>query len=733
MLFMKRISFFFIFIILGLSSCKKSLDTKPTDFYTPVNYYNTSAQLQQALIGCYGLLASQNMWGQYLNYEFNSSTDEVMSNQNNANAANRAATFTYDATSSYIAGTWQAIYLCISNCNGLIDNINKPTMDSTQRNVIKGQVMFLRGYCYFLLTSNWGNVPLILHQPAITDVNVVPTAQKDVYTQIESDMKAAESLLQTQTSIKLGYNDVVTQEGVQAMLARVYLYWAGYPLNNTAKYQDALMYASKVINAGTHSLNPDYKQVFINLCKDVYDVKEDLWEVGSYGTPAGGTGSKSNDYGNFVGIQSTLVTADTSSYAAADWTCITQKLYDAYPLNTGVPVVMQPSPDQRRDWNCANYKFLAATATATNPLGRQKVTIANPWLMCPGKIRREYVPYAVRTGANYNINIQLMRYSDVLLMYAEAYNWVNKSPGAATGATTMPTSAYDAINMVRRRGWGILYGNVVKNIAVTSGGSGYTTAATATFTGGGGTGATATPIFTNGVLTNLIITNPGTGYTGTTSLTIAGGGGTGATATVAIANGKISTVQVVNRGSGYTNGVTVTISGGGGSGATGTATVVNGVVTNVIITSPGTLSTTGPYYTSAPTVTITGGGGTGATAMAAITNNTDADLANGLSQTDFQTAVRDERMRELCFEFVRKGDLIRWFGDGAGYGNNGTGTSYAAYMNNFATYAITNGTNVVPGAFLAAIYQSVTPKHVLQPMPTYEMGLDHSLNQNPGW
>ena len=117
---------------------------------------------------------------------------------------------------------------------------------------------------------------------------------------------------------------------------------------------------------------------------------------------------------------------------------------------------------------------------------------------------------------------------------------------------------------------------------------------------------------------------------------------------------------------------------------------------------------------------ITGGGGTGATATAAITNTTDADLTAGLSQGDFQQAIEDERMRELCFEFVRKPDLIRW-------------GVFVSTMNNFASYAIANGTNTSPGAYLAQIYQSVAPKHVLQPIPSYELSLDHALQQNPGW
>jgi hypothetical protein len=608
----------------GLVSCKKFLDTKPTDFYTPVNYYNTAAELQQALTGCYGLLANQDMWGQYLNYEFCSATDELISNQNNANASNRAATYTYDATNSYIGSAWQYLYLLINNANNVLDNIDKPAMDTAQRNLIEGQAMFLRGYCYFILTTNWGNVPLVLHQPAITDVNVPASTQADVYTQVIADMQQAETLLQTQTEASLGYDDVVTVDAVDAMLARVYLYMAGYPLNDVARYKDVLTYTNKVINSGRHSLNPSYQQVFINLCQDKYDVQESIWEVGSYGSAAGATNAKSNDYGNFVGVQSNYITTDTTSYLSAAWTCVTLKLFSSYAVDPTSTTTPQASYDLRRDWNCANYKY------AGTP--RVKSTTTNPWLMFPGKIRREYCPWTVRSGASYNVNIPLMRYADVLLMNAEAENYVN-GPDAV---------AYSDINTVRRRGYGILYGNVVKSIVLTDGGSGYTTAPT------------------------------------------------------------------------------VTISGGGGSGATATAIVASGKVTGITITSRGSLTTSGPYYSSAPTVTFSGGGGAGAAAAATITSSTDADLASGLGQGDFQLAIEDERMREMCFEFVRKADLIRW------------GT-FVSTMNNFANYAVANGTNSTPGAFLAQIYSSVSAKHLLQPIPSYELSLDHALVQNAGW
>lgn len=75
----------------------------------------------------------------------------------------------------------------------------------------------------------------------------------------------------------------------------------------------------------------------------------------------------------------------------------------------------------------------------------------------------------------------------------------------------------------------------VGSIAVTAGGTGYTSAPTISFTGGTGTGAAATAVVENGVVTSINVTAPGTGYTSAPTVVFTGGVGTGATATAALA------------------------------------------------------------------------------------------------------------------------------------------------------------------------------------------------------
>ena len=145
---------------------------------------------------------------------------------------------------------------------------------------------------------------------------------------------------------------------------------------------------------------------------------------------------------------------------------------------------------------------------------------------------------------------------------------------------------------------------------IVSGGTGYTAASTTlTIDGGGGTGATATPVITNGIITGVNVTNVGNNYSTPPTILI----GT-----------SIQSITIANAGTNYTTAATIEITGGGGTGATADLVFFQGIgtiITGVNITNAGS------GYTSIPTVTINPNGpGSGAVVGTITLTGTGANI-----------------------------------------------------------------------------------------------------------
>lgn len=180
---------------------------------------------------------------------------------------------------------------------------------------------------------------------------------------------------------------------------------------------------------------------------------------------------------------------------------------------------------------------------------------------------------------------------------------------------------------------------------------------------------------TSGVTLSVDPLNPGTGYTAATTLQITGGGGNYASASVAIAAGGLGTITMRNIGQNYSSAPTVTVVSTTGAGA---------VVTASLIPKPATV---------------------------------DIYVQAGLSQQQFLDTVMSERAKELCFEGMRRADLIRW--NKLGSKINETRTALNAIRANYFYPAFTNFTE---------------NKHELYPFPLSETDVNKNIGrQNPGY
>jgi hypothetical protein len=421
----KTIVLFITILMLAGTSCKKFLATKPQDFSSPEQYYSTEKELNEALNGVYASLTTTSTYGLYLSLFLAHGSDEAFY-KSTTSAANAMA-YDHNTADTYVNQVWRDLYIGINRANYLLANIDKPQMDEGARNVIKGEALFLRAFMYFNLVSLWGDVPLMLEPTEDSRNTDNPrTPSRQVFEQIVSDMIAAKDLVNSYTVT--GKPVHISKTAVMGMLARVYLKMAGEPLKDVSKYADARAWADSVIRSGIHRLNPDYKQVFINETADRYDVEynETLWEIEFFGNNTGPLKMG----GRFVNYASTLNRDNVAGYA-----------YERIGV-TGTLFKMYEPGDLRRDWNIAPYSFRGNKGTEEVPKADTDI-----YSRSCGKWRRKYEEFLPRSTDYSPANFPMIRYSDVLLMFAEADNEVSGEP--------FP-DAYNAINQVRRRGFGKL-------------------------------------------------------------------------------------------------------------------------------------------------------------------------------------------------------------------------------------------------------------------------------------
>jgi hypothetical protein len=413
--------------LLGMTGCRKFLTTHPDDFVAPQANYSTRSQLLEALAGVYDVLGMERKYLYANDFYTYSYACSDLSFYDRSSQTTGPEVYNFDYTDPIINETWEALYTGIERANNLIAYIDVASgVDATERDAILGEAEFLRGYYYFLLVSSFGDVPLRTEPTTETGANTVEvprTPAKEVYAQILKDMTDAEQ--KCYSAIHFTDASRISKTAVEGVLARVCLTMAGYPLHDTEKYKDALNWAQKVRQSGIHHLIPDYKQIFIDELQEKYDAvnKGVLWEAQFFGN-ATGINEEEGRLGNTNGITYTAANfADTGySYGFIN---ATKKLYNLYE-----------SGDLRRDWCIAPYGYAGTDRVEKGNLIYDRNM---------GKWRRSYETLLPKNKNFNGTNFPILRYADVLLMLAEAENEVN-------GPTQI---AYDAINQVRRRGYGL--------------------------------------------------------------------------------------------------------------------------------------------------------------------------------------------------------------------------------------------------------------------------------------
>ena len=498
------------FIILTAGSCNSFLDTKPKDALFPGNYYKTPQELDYALTSVYHTLGTDGLYGNNVLYLLGWSADEGFMNR--TTIATGAFRLNHTTSDTYVTAFWRELYNGINRANNLLENVdNNQSIDAAKRRTVRGEALFLRAYYYFLLVQNYGGVPLKLESSkSPTEVHSEKASVKAVYDQVIKDMTEAEGLVQDISTS--GFGGRISKSAVRGILMRVNLYMAGYPLKETARYQEVINWGKKIMQDGlaAHAMNPSFSNIFITIAEEKYDIKESIWEA-----EFAGNGTDVYVETGRNGWINGIATPNTNTGRADAYMYYTAKLYNSYERG-----------DLRKYWCIPHFNYAnLPAASGTKTLISEITSEPTKYARTPGKFRREYETLIPKMATRSPINVPLLRYTDVLMMYAEALNEV-QGPVA---------EAVNIVNSVRRRGWS----TGIKSFTITNGGSGYTTAPAVTISGNGGAAAKA--VITNGSVTSIVLDRDPSGimyslagkYTSAPTVTITGDG-SGAQATAEI-------------------------------------------------------------------------------------------------------------------------------------------------------------------------------------------------------
>jgi hypothetical protein len=428
---MKKYIIYLLATVAVTSSCTDLLDVDPLDFTAPQTFYSSEKELKSALAAVYNPMVQQ--YGNNIPVYFCMGSDEGFSKE--SSPVSRPDYYNFDAANTCIEAVWTGLYKGIDRASVLIENADRADCDPSAITRAKGEALFLRAYYHFLLTAYWGDVPMKLESTKSAMEGSTPRIPAaEIYAQTVRDMEEAIDMVDDIETVKFGGE--VNKAAVRGILARVCLHAAGRT-GNPAYYskarEHALFLMEEAQNTGKYALNPDYRNIFIKLMQDKYDIRESLFEVEFWGNA-----DNVNSARQLNGFVSYFGTIFNSTYEGDANTSMarTRGYYYATPLFFD----SFEEGDLRREWNTLDYSFRSYTTlthVAVDPLCKFRFI---------GKYRREYeVNFPIYTWGN-STNLPLLRYADVLLMFAEADNEVNSG--------TTPESL-DAVNQVRRRAFGL--------------------------------------------------------------------------------------------------------------------------------------------------------------------------------------------------------------------------------------------------------------------------------------
>lgn len=401
-------------------SCEKDfLEKTPIVGVTEENFYRTEADAIAGVNAAYASLQFQLspeghfrwFWGDIM------SDDAVKggSGDNDVNELLQLETFKGPANTVLLEAEWGADYEGIYRANVVLEKVPAIEMDEDLKARILGEARFIRAWNFYNLVTMFGGVPLVDHVLAPSEYNMPRASADEVWDLIENDLITAANDLWLRSEYSTAELGRITKGAAQALLVKAYLW--------REKWLEAKSMAEAVINSGEYQLVADYADIF-----PLYgeNNEESIFEI-QYMNASGGNWGKNNaNEGSFTNV----FTRARGQFAGYGFNIPTQDFVDEF-FKEGFEDPRLVSTVFRVGDEMGDRGTFTIEATGGLPYEYYSKKYFNN--------KSEDAPFG-DPNPNGGSNDRVIRYSDVLLMHAEAaYH------------TGDEESARNSLNMVRAR------------------------------------------------------------------------------------------------------------------------------------------------------------------------------------------------------------------------------------------------------------------------------------------
>lgn len=423
-----------------LTSCEDTLD-KPSRTADDLDFvFEDEDKAELFIKGCYRALTYSELWRPFIDPTITASCEEDL-----VGGRPRSANFAYDTKLPATATTvYSQSYKTIELCNNALERL--ASLPATaKRDALIAEATFIRAYAYHELIRFYGDVPAIFKPiSSEPDETWYPhrSDRDGIYDRIIGEMQACVDDLPWFS--ESGYGSAperLTRQAAKGILARICLYAGGYSLRwNTETNDPSTLHMARradesrvrefyqiandaledvfargensLIQVGTGGMSA-YQTLFYNYCQRNFGVtsQEMMWQIAQLGS------TTNNDFGLYNGQPG----SNGGTYGARK--TLQVKLPTFY--------LSFDAADTRRDVICANYSCTFLTQKEDN---YDDVNCATTFsTVMPGKFRIQWckAPY---NASNRNVDVPLLRYADILLMYAETQNYLYGPTPAAIAA-----------------------------------------------------------------------------------------------------------------------------------------------------------------------------------------------------------------------------------------------------------------------------------------------------------